>query len=130
MRSRPLDPEEIEAISGDYDEHDFYILDAGGFYDPHGHFFDAEGFDEVGGFYDDNDCYVPPSKQDLDDLYGEEGHDDSDEDADAAAEIDLHVVPVKLWLETNGDPSKAYWLKISGMPSFYTKEKAIKMLEK
>jgi hypothetical protein len=101
MRSRPLDPEEIERLTGEYDDHDFYILDAGGFYDPHGHFFDAEGFDEVGGYYDDNDCYVLPKKKDLDDLYGDE--DVSDEDEDVAAEIDMHVVPVKLWLEKNGD---------------------------
>ena len=61
-------------------------------------------------------------------MYGEE--EVSDEDENAAAEIDMHVVPVKLWLEQNAEANKAYWLKISGLPSFYTKEKAIKMLEK
>ena len=46
--------EEIEAHEGKYDEDGFYILPDGGFFDPEGYKFNKEGFDGIGGYYDDN----------------------------------------------------------------------------
>jgi hypothetical protein len=47
-----------EKFAGKYDQDSFYILDEGGFYDPLGVHFDAQGFDELGGFYNDDGYYV------------------------------------------------------------------------
>jgi hypothetical protein len=52
--------EEIEAQKGKYDEDGFYILDEGGFYDDMGYYFNKEGFDEFGGFYDQETGYYVP----------------------------------------------------------------------
>lgn len=52
--------EEIKAQKGKFDEDKFYILTNGDFYDPEGFYFDTEGFDELGGYYDDNGEYVAP----------------------------------------------------------------------
>lgn len=43
---------EIEASEGKYDKDGFYILPDGSFYDYQGYYFNKEGFDENGGFYD------------------------------------------------------------------------------
>jgi hypothetical protein len=57
--------ENIQAEKGYYDEFGFYILvneegkDRGDFYDPNGFYFDLEGYDEFGGYYDDDLNYVP-----------------------------------------------------------------------
>jgi hypothetical protein len=41
----------------------FYILpNDQGFYDPDGYLFDAEGFDEFGGYYDNDGFYHPGEK--------------------------------------------------------------------
>ncbi len=51
--------EEILDQEGYYDEHGFYMLPEGDFYDPNGYYFDKEGYDEFGGYYDDNLVYFP-----------------------------------------------------------------------
>ena len=57
--------ENIQAEHGYYDEFGFYILlnedetERGDFYDPNGYYFDKEGYDEFGGYYDDDLNYVP-----------------------------------------------------------------------
>jgi len=56
---------EIEAYEGKYDEHDFYHLPDGDFFDPEGYYFDVEGYDETGGYYDDEGQYVPAEEEDL-----------------------------------------------------------------
>lgn len=57
-----LDSEQIQKLSGDYDEDGFYILEEGGFYDPDGFYFDRNGVDANGGFYDNNGIYIYPKK--------------------------------------------------------------------
>lgn len=44
---------------GKYDDDGFYIFEEGGFLDPHGVYFDKDGFDVNGGQYDDQGFYVP-----------------------------------------------------------------------
>jgi hypothetical protein len=56
---QPLSREEIEKQSGDYDEYGFFVLEKGDFYDPNGYYFDENGYDGFGGYYDDNMVYVP-----------------------------------------------------------------------
>ena len=57
--------ENIEAEQGYYDEDGFYILvdeegkDRGDFYDPNGFYFDEMGYDQFGGYYDDDLNYIP-----------------------------------------------------------------------
>jgi hypothetical protein len=40
----------------------FYNLPDGSFYNPEGYFFDTNGFDEFGGYYDQNNTYIPGEK--------------------------------------------------------------------
>ena len=49
---RVFSKEEIEANEGKYDNDGFYILPDGSFYDYQGYYFDKDGFDANGGFYD------------------------------------------------------------------------------
>lgn len=55
----------IEAENGYYDEDGFYIIhnedgtERGDFYDPNGFYFDQEGYDKFGGYYDDDLNYIP-----------------------------------------------------------------------
>lgn len=49
---------EIEKLDGQYDDDGFYLLKAGGFYDPCGQYFNKDGYDEDGGRYDDNGFYI------------------------------------------------------------------------
>ena len=54
---------EIPVIDGaEFDELGFYNLPDGSFYDPDGHYFDKEGYDEFGGYYNDDNIYIPGEK--------------------------------------------------------------------
>lgn len=46
--------DDINDKKGVYDAEGFYILEDGSFYDTWGYYFDAEGYDEYGGYYDDD----------------------------------------------------------------------------
>ena len=48
-----------DEIEGEYDEEGFFITPDGSFWDPDGVYFNREGYDKHGGYYDDNDEYVP-----------------------------------------------------------------------
>lgn len=81
--------EEIEQQPGKYDDDGFYVLNTGGFFDDHGYFFDKDGFNEIGGFYDPvNGDYVSPNDFDSDynaklaDYYDELCIDSEEEDED------------------------------------------------
>ena len=54
---------DIPVVDGaEYDDLGFYNLPDGSFYDPDGHYFDQEGYDEFGGYYDDENIYIPGEK--------------------------------------------------------------------
>jgi len=79
--------EEIEAHPGKYDADNFYILLDGAFFDHAGYYFDKEGLDEIGGFYDENSgVYQPPPKfngeEELDDYYDELFGSESEEEVE------------------------------------------------
>lgn len=45
--------EEIEMKEGKYDDDGFFILPGGDFFDPEGFYFDVQGYDGIGGYYDE-----------------------------------------------------------------------------
>lgn len=49
--------EEVEG--GEYDSHGFYYTPNNSFWDDEGYYFNREGFDIYGGYYDDRNVYVP-----------------------------------------------------------------------
>ena len=52
----------IESQPGSYDNDGFYLLKGGDFYDAHGFYFNKDGFNDAGGFYDsDTGEYVDPT---------------------------------------------------------------------
>ena len=74
-------------IEGDYDEDGFFITPNGSFWDPDGVYFNRQGYDKHGGYYDDSNGEYVPGKgwehvnncyyDDDDDFYEdeeEEGH--------------------------------------------------------
>ena len=69
--------EKIEEQEGYYDDFGFYILPDGDFYDHNGYYFDKEGYDEFGGYYDGL-SYVPGAEYEeeyykkYEEMYGKE----------------------------------------------------------
>ena len=59
MEKKFIDKQFKECEGGYYDENNFYISPDGSFWDPDGVYFNKEGFDRHGGFYDDNLEYQP-----------------------------------------------------------------------
>ena len=46
-------------MEGEYDDEGFFTTPNGSFWDPDGVYFNREGYDKHGGYYDDNDEYIP-----------------------------------------------------------------------
>ena len=44
--------EEIESYGGYYDQELNYVLDGGDYFDQNGYYYDKDGFDESGGYFD------------------------------------------------------------------------------
>eukprot|EP00345_Euplotes_harpa_P014017 CAMPEP_0168341502 /NCGR_PEP_ID=MMETSP0213-20121227/14736_1 /TAXON_ID=151035 /ORGANISM="Euplotes harpa, Strain FSP1.4" /LENGTH=257 /DNA_ID=CAMNT_0008348019 /DNA_START=13 /DNA_END=786 /DNA_ORIENTATION=- len=54
------EPQEFEEVEGgNYDDNGFYRLSGGDFYDPDGVYFDKDGKDKYGGYYDEEFLYHP-----------------------------------------------------------------------
>lgn len=58
QRAHYLSRQEIEKLTGYYDKDGFYVLPDGDCYDLNGFYFDPEGYDQYGGYYE-NYAYVP-----------------------------------------------------------------------
>lgn len=102
---KPLPREEIEKLKGHYDKEGFYVLEEdGAFYDPNGYYFDAEGYDQFGGYYE-NGYYKPgeefaeeyyrryeemygeeDDEYDMEDYFSDYGHSDDEDDLDEDVE--------------------------------------------
>lgn len=88
---------------GDYDENGFFVTPNGSFWDPDGVYFNKDGFDKHGGYYDDNNEYIPgegwdeanncyvDELNDLDDDYEYESDHDDEED-DGFGDIDMDKI--------------------------------------
>ena len=46
-------------LEGEYDDEGFFTTPNGSFWDPDGVYFNREGYDKYGGYYDENDEYIP-----------------------------------------------------------------------
>ena len=93
QQQRVYTQEEIQSYPGKYDKDGFYMLIDGDFFDHAGFYFDKEGLDEVGGFYNENTgAYMPPpefnDEIELDDYYDELCGSESEEEAEEQAEDD------------------------------------------
>ena len=87
MEKKFIDKPFKECEGGYYDENNFYISPDGSFWDPDGVYFNKEGFDRHGGFYDANLEYQPGKgwiKEFMcyEDERGEENDMDEDDDND------------------------------------------------
>ena len=91
-------------IEGEYDEFGFFNTPNGSFWDPDGVYFNRDGFDKHGGYYDDNNEYVPGEGwdeanncykdeiNDYDDYDDEYGSDHDDEEDDGFGDIDMDKI--------------------------------------
>ena len=69
-----------EEIKGEYDDDGFFITPNGSFWDPDEVYFNREGFDKHGGYYDDNGEYIPGKGwDDENNCYESEKEDEYDE---------------------------------------------------
>ena len=92
-----------DEVEGEYDADGFFNTPNGSFWDPDGVYFNRDGYDKHGGYYDDqtqeyvpgngwdeiNNCYNDEYNDDYDDEYGSD-HDDLEDDG--FGEIDLDKI--------------------------------------
>ena len=91
-----------DEVVGDYDEEGFFNTPNGSFWDPDGVYFNREGYDKHGGYYDDNQEYIPGKGWDEanncykdeinDDYYDEYGSDHDDYVDDGFDKFDLDQI--------------------------------------
>ena len=88
-------------VEGEYDADGFFNTPNGSFWDPDGVYFNREGFDKHGGYYDDqtqeyvpgkgwdevNNCYKDEYNDDYDDEYGSD-HDYAEDDGYGDIDLD------------------------------------------
>jgi len=89
---------EINSYKGKHDKDGFYILPDGDFFDPYGYYFDKEGVDNIGGFYEESTGeYISPDNYDegvFDDYYDElVGSDSEGEEEEGNNEVDEYNIP-------------------------------------
>jgi hypothetical protein len=86
-----IDKQTFEVEEGHYDDDNFYVLKAGGYYDPDGYYFDKDGVDEYGGKYDVDGFYAPSLDYEAQ-YFGTH-------DIELYADYAEHVYPVIDWLK-------------------------------
>ncbi len=91
-------------VEGEYDEDGFFTTPNGSFWDPDGVYFNREGYDKHGGYYDDETQEYMPGKgwDEVNNCYKDEYNDDYDDDEygsdhdymedDGFGEIDLDKI--------------------------------------
>merc|ERR1711976_242269 len=77
-----------EVQGGYYDDYDFYYTPNGSFWDDNGYYFNRDGIDKHGGYYDDDFVYIPGKDwDDVNECYpseiDEQGDYDDEDDIDA-----------------------------------------------
>ncbi len=101
-----------EDIEGEYDKDGFFITPNGSFWDPDGVYFNREGYDRHGGYYDDqtqeyvpgkgwdemNNCYKDEIDDGYEDEYGSD-HDNLEDDGYGEIDMDNIMDEEKLLLE-------------------------------
>ena len=90
-----------DEVEGEYDQEGFFNTPNGSFWDPDGVYFNREGYDKHGGYYDEvtqeyvpgkgwdeiNNCYKDEYNDDYDDEYGSD-HDDLEDDGYGDIDLD------------------------------------------
>ena len=88
-----------DEIEGEYDEEGFFVTPDGSFWDPDGVYFNNEGYDKYGGYYEngeyipgkgwdeENNCY----KDELEDEFASD-HDPNEEEDDGFGEVDMEKI--------------------------------------
>ena len=109
MEKKPSKPKDFverqwdDYTEGDYDENGFFVTPNGSFWDPDGVYFNKDGFDKHGGYYDDNNEYVPGEGWDeanncyldeINDYYDDDeyGSDHDEEEDDGFGDIDINNI--------------------------------------
>jgi len=101
-------------VEGEYDADGFFNTPNGSFWDPDGVYFNREGYDKHGGYYDEftqeyvpgkgwdeiNNCYKDEYNDDYEDEYGSD-HDDLDDDGFGDIDLDKIQDEEKLLLSKN-----------------------------
>ena len=113
-----IEREFSENIDGYYDDEGFFNTPNGSFWDPDGVYFNKEGYDKHGGYYDENQEYVPGHgwdevnncykdeyNDDYDDEYGSD-HDDFDDDGFGEIDLDKIQDEEKLLFKNMNDIEK------------------------
>lgn len=107
-----------EDLEGEYDDQGFFNTPNGSFWDPDGVYFNREGFDKHGGYYDDNNEYVPGKGWDeenncyndeLDDEYASD-HDPNEEEADDGfGDVDMNkIMDEEKMIKVTGDVEQVH----------------------
>ena len=89
-------------VEGEYDDEGFFNTPSGSFWDPDGVYFNREGYDKHGGYYNDQQEYIPGPGWDEenncykdeinDDYYDEYGSDHDDYEDDGFDKFDLDQI--------------------------------------
>ena len=108
-----VEREFYEGIEGEYDEEGFFNTPNGSFWDPDGVYFNREGYDRHGGYYDDNQEYIPGKgwdnykncyRDEIDDYneeFDEYGSDQDEEIDDGFGDVNLDDIQDEEKLITN-----------------------------
>ena len=106
-------------VEGEYDEEGFFNTPNGSFWDPDGVYFNREGYDKHGGYYDEqtqeyvpgkgwdeaNNCYKDEINDDYYDEYGSD-HDDLEDDGYGDIDLDQIQDEEKLLFQNMNDIEK------------------------
>lgn len=109
----------IEENGGGYDEQGFYVLPNGSFYDPYGYYFDEEGYDEMGGYYQEGRYY--PGEGHEDEYYNRFEEENNipetlEEEASRIAPFLEHVIPAIDWVQKQPEETK-FTVQFRNVPS-------------
>ena len=135
----------IESQHGHYDNDGFYLLQDGDFYDAHGFYFNKDGFNDQGGFYDPGSGeYVDPNDTGAADYYEELCGASQDSDSGDDGVVDEynipeeeankgirreHCMPVLQWLGEQ-PKDKMHVVKLLNIPRQATENMLLKWLNK
>ena len=114
-----VERELTDEVEGEYDDEGFFNTPNGSFWDPDGVYFNREGFDKHGGYYDENtqeyipgkgwdevnNCYKDEYNEDYDDEYGSD-HDYMEDDGFGDIDLDKIQDEEKLLFKNMNDIEK------------------------
>ena len=114
-----IEKELTDEVEGEYDDDGFFITPNGSFWDPDGVYFNREGFDRHGGYYNENtqeyipgegwdeinNCYKDEYNDDYDDMFGSD-HEELEDDGFGDIDLDKIQDEEKLLYKNTNDIEK------------------------